>query len=236
MFNRSFRPSFFLNGSNRIFGYAREGSLLAPFFLAGCLVYQIMVSKEYFVHLLKVMGTLCELSGNFENALEPLISSRQYMGPKNLLREGEVQQQIWFVASGLVREVTLSPDTASGRTSWFWYEGDFIFAHPGFFAGLPSMVEIEVYSGTILLALSRTDLIQLLQDFGEGILLTEMIRYRNQAARAAHMDSLLNLRHTEMVRRFYHHHKAVFLIARAKDIASFLGIKDNGIHRFLKGI
>jgi len=195
-----------------------------------------MVSKEYFGQLLSVLERLCRISGEFENALEPLIFSRQFNGMKNILREGEVQQQIWFVASGLVREVSLSPDLATGRTSWFWYEGDFVFAHPGFFAGLPSLVEIEVYGGTVLLELSRMDLVVLMKYFEEGSLLTETLRYRNQAARSAHIADLINLKHAEMVRRFYRGHKSVFLTARAKDIASFLGIKDNGIHRFLRGI
>ncbi|NII83181.1 Crp/Fnr family transcriptional regulator [Pedobacter sp. SG908] len=195
-----------------------------------------MVSKEYFGQLLRVLERLCPLSDGFENALEPLVCSRQFTGPKNILREGEVQQQIWFVVNGLVREVSLSLDTATGRTSWFWYEGDFVFAHPGFFAGLPSLVEIEAYGGTVLLELSRVDLAVLMQDFEEGPLLTETLRYHNQAARAAHIGDLMNLKHAEMVRRFYHGHKAAFLTARAKDIASFLGIKDNGIHRFKKGL
>jgi CRP-like cAMP-binding protein len=192
-----------------------------------------MVSKEYLGQLLKVLERFCALSGEFATALEPLIVSRRFNGLKNILREGEVQEQLWFVASGLVREVSLSPDTAVGRTSWFWYEGDFVFAQPGFFAGLPSLVEIEVYGGTVLLELPRMDLAVLMQDFEEGSLLTETIRYRNEAARSAHTADLINLRHAEMVRRFYRDHKSVFLIARAKDIASFLGIKDNGIRRFL---
>ncbi|MGN8055157.1 Crp/Fnr family transcriptional regulator [Pedobacter sp. 22163] len=195
-----------------------------------------MVSKEYFGQLLRVLERLCQVSAEFENRLEPLIRLRQFAGPKNILRAGEVQQQIWFVAGGLVREVSLSPDTVSGRTSWFWYEGDFVFAHPGFFAGLPSLVEMEAYGGTVLLELPRMDLAVLMQDFEEGSLFTATLRYRNEAERSAHMADLINLRHAEMVRRFRRDHKSAFLMARAKDIASFLGIKDNGIHRFLKGL
>lgn len=191
---------------------------------------------EYFGQLLQVLDRLCPISGVFEKALKPLIIQKEVGTVKNMLREGEVQQQIWFVVSGLVREISSSADTVSGRTSWFWYEGDFVFAHPGFFAGLPSLVEIEAYPGTVLLELSRLDLALLIQNFQEGSLLIETLRYRNQAARSAHTSDLVNLKHAEMVRRYYHEHKVVFLTARAKDIASFLGIKDNGIHRFLRGL
>lgn len=189
---------------------------------------------EYFGQLLQVLDRLCPISGGFEKALNPLIVQREVTTVKNMLREGEVQQQMWFVVSGLVREISSSADTVTGRTSWFWYEGDFVFAHPGFFAGLPSLVEIEAYPGTVLLELSRMDLALLIQNFQEGPLLIETLRYRNQAARAAHVSDLINLKHAEMVSRYYHEHKAVFLTARAKDIASFLGIKDNGMHRFLR--
>lgn len=191
---------------------------------------------EYFGQLLQVLDRLCPTSGVFEKALAPLVIQKEIGAVKNMLREGEVQQQMWFVASGLVREISSSADTVTGRTSWFWYEGDFVFAHPGFFAGLPSLIEVEAYPGTILLELSRMDLALLIQNFQEGPLLIETLRYRNQAARSAHQSDLVNLKHAEMVRRFYQEHKAVFLTARAKDIASFLGIKDNGIHRFLRGI
>jgi CRP-like cAMP-binding protein len=195
-----------------------------------------MVSQEYFGQLIRMLEQLCPVSAEFEKALNPLIILREFSAVKNMLREGEVQQQIWFVASGLVREVSPSADTASGRTSWFWYEGDFVFAHPGFFAGLPSLVEVEVYAGTVLLELSRMDLSLILQNFKEGSALVETLRYRNQAARSAHISDLVNLKHAEMVRKYYQEHKATFLTARAKDIASFLGIKDNGIHRFLRRI
>ncbi|SES31448.1 cyclic nucleotide-binding domain-containing protein [Pedobacter rhizosphaerae] len=191
---------------------------------------------EYFGQLLQVLDRLCPISGAFEKALKPLIVEREVATVKNMLREGEIQQKIWFVVSGLVREISSSADTVTGRTSWFWYEGDFVFAHPGFFAGLPSLVEVEVYPGTILLELSRMDLALLIQSFKEGPLLIETLRYHNQAARAAHISDLVNLKHAEMVSRYYREHKSVFLTARAKDIASFLGIKDNGMHRFLRKI
>ncbi|KIA96220.1 hypothetical protein OC25_03845 [Pedobacter kyungheensis] len=195
-----------------------------------------MVNDEHFGHLLKVLDGFCALPGGFADALKPLVFYRSFNNPKNILREGEVQKHIWFVAAGLVREISLSADTLDGRTSWFWYEGDFVFAHPGFFAGLSSLVDIEAYGGSVLLEISRAELTVLIRDFGELAMITEKIRYRNGAARAVHVSELVNLRHAEMVSRFYHDHKAVFLIARAKDIASFLGIKDHGIHRFLKGL
>jgi CRP-like cAMP-binding protein len=191
---------------------------------------------EYFGQLLQVLDCLCPISGEFEKTLKPLVVQREIATVKNMLREGEVQQKIWFVVSGLVREISPSADTVTGRTSWFWYEGDFVFAHPGFFAGLPSLVEIEAYAGTVLLELSRMDLALLIQNFQEGPLLIETLRYHNQAARSAHISDLVNLKHAEMVSRYYQGHKAVFLTARAKDIASFLGIKDNGMHRFLRGL
>lgn len=194
-----------------------------------------MVTEEYLDQLLGAIGNLCRLPEELEEVLKPLLSSRHFTVLKNILRVGELPQQIWFVAKGLAREVTLSADVAQGRTSWFWHEGDFVFAQSGFFAGKPSFVDIEVYPGTVLMEISRADFLALMEKFDEVRMLAEKIRYENEAARSAHVSDLFSLRHAEMVKRFCLLHREVLLIARRGDIASFLGIRDNSLHRYLKG-
>jgi len=68
---------------------------------------------EYFGQLLQVLDCLCPISGVFEKMLKPLVVQREIATVKNMLREGEVQQKIWFVVSGLVREISPLADTVN---------------------------------------------------------------------------------------------------------------------------
>lgn len=68
--------------------------------------------------------------------------------------------------------------------------------------------------------------------FAEVHLLVEKIRGYYEGLRVVQAQDLVNLSAKERYQKFFEVHKGLFNIAKHRDIASFLGFRDHGFHRY----
>ncbi|WP_347922780.1 Crp/Fnr family transcriptional regulator [Pontimicrobium sp. SW4] len=76
-----------------------------------------------------------------------------------LVTEGQYSDKAYFIVSGSTRAYYLND--GKDITDWFAFENDFICAINSFFQNIPSPHFIEVLEETILLEISRDDIIKL---------------------------------------------------------------------------
>jgi len=193
-----------------------------------------MLEQTAFLHLLVTLTSFSGRPGfavGFMEALREKVVLRKLARGTVLLERGKRQQVVWFVHSGTVKELSASGDGGE-RVSWFWFASDFVFSFPGFFAQEPALSSMELVEDSVLLELSFAGLMELKEEFGELGLLVEKIRSRAERERALHAGDLVGLSARERFRKFFGLHKGLFNVARHKDIASFLGIRDDGFHRY----
>lgn len=151
------------------------------------------ISKESFNRLEGVMEALVPLSFQFKLALRKVLYETAYEKGSRILNFGDRQLVIWFLLSGLLREVRMRKATLKEYTSWFFLPDSFVYSDPGFFSQQPSTrgVEAAVSSGAVLI--SYSDWSALKTAFVEMELLTERIRAAFTQRRLEHMEDMTML-------------------------------------------
>lgn len=191
-----------------------------------------MLFEACFLHLIERLSSFHPMSSGLVLALKHSLRLVEYGRGQILVNVGKRQEMVWFLVNGTAREVTPSIDFKKGKVSWFWFEDDFVFSYPGFFAQEPAQASIELVEQCRMLQLSYVDLMLLRERFFDMQLLLERLRSYYERARVNHANDLANLPAKERYLKFYSSHKRIFNVARHKDIASFLGIRDDGFHRY----
>ncbi len=191
-----------------------------------------MLFHTAFLHLMVALSAHVRVSSELSAAMGPMLVLKELKRGTVLVNKGSRLRSIWFVHNGSVKEVTPLKDSASSRVSWFWTRGELVFYYPGFFAGEPAAVRIELLEDIVVLEMAYSDLLLLAEKFSEVPLLIEKIRAHHEKLRAAHAMDLVSLNARERYQKFFAAHKGLFNVARHKDIASFLGIRDDGFHRY----
>ncbi|RYG54890.1 MAG: Crp/Fnr family transcriptional regulator [Chitinophagaceae bacterium] len=184
------------------------------------------------MHLLVQLSGYASASGELVEALRGLVVLRSGKRGEVLVERGKRQKVVWFLHSGSAKEVSPCERVAGGRVSWFWFSSDFLFSFPGFFAQLPAVSSVELVEDSVLLELSFGDFASLRERFLELGVMVEKIRAHYEKGRVAHAGDLVDLSAKERFDKFFKLHKGLFNVVRHKDIASFLGIRDDGFHRY----
>ncbi|MGN7986042.1 Crp/Fnr family transcriptional regulator [Pedobacter sp. 22226] len=162
--------------------------------------------------------------------MKPLLELIEVQKGKLLLSKGQKPSRVWYVLKGFIKEV--SYDSGIKRTSWFWGEGDFVYAYPGFFSQGIAVNDIEVINDAMLIEISYEKFMELKGSFEEVPILVERIRDYYDGLRLAHASDLLSLKAAQRFRKFITENKELFGVAKRRDVASFLGIKDDSLRRF----
>lgn len=189
-----------------------------------------MLSDLHFNHLLRRMEFFHGISPGFIRLMRPLLGIIHLEKGNILLSKGQKPARVWYILKGFVKEVTY--DFGIQRTSWFWGEGDFVYAYPGFFSQGVAINDIVLVADSTLIEISYEKFMQLRDGFDEVPLLVEKIRDYYDGLRLAHASNLLMLKAGERFKKFTAQNKGLFGVAKRRDIASFLGIKDDSLRRF----
>lgn len=131
------------------------------------------ISDESFIRLIAVMERYLPLGAKFKIAFKAVLFETAYDKGARILSSGQVQQTIWFMLSGLAREIRLDSQTFMEKSSWFWLAGSFLFTSPGFFSHEPSEKTIELLESSELVWISFADWDHLKEQFSEARLMTE---------------------------------------------------------------
>jgi len=191
-----------------------------------------MITDEYYQAIINRITSFCEIPPSFYTALRPMLKVYKFPNAEYILRKGRKAKFAWFVVEGYLREVTNSNPSNPGHTTWFWYPGDFVLAYPVFFNQKEAISDIEVLPNTILLEISHEDFLSLKAAFPEVSRLQEEVKFYFDKARIDHSEDLFNLSGKQKYQEFQKAHPALFNVAKHKDIASFLGLKDIGFRRY----
>lgn len=192
-----------------------------------------MVREDYYQTFTSALAEIHDLSDALINALRPLANERTFRKNQHILNIGDEQHSIYFIIAGYAREVTPSEEHSNGQTTWFWFADDFVF-HNGFFSKQSSEIDVEVYHDTTVLEISYENLRILMSRYPEVFILGEKLRIHYDRFRKQHISDLVSLRRWEHFELFYSRYKLLFNIARHRDIASFLGIRNHGLNRYFK--
>ena len=193
-------------------------------------IYRSMLSNVHYQHLLDRMQYFHPISPSFIVLMKPLLGLIHAEKGKLLLSNGQKPTRVWYVLKGFVKET--SYDSGIGRTSWFWMEGDFVYAYPGFFSQGTAINDIEVIDDAVLIEISYEKFMELRNGFEEVPLLVEKIRDHYDGKRLEHASDVLILKAANRFKKFILENKKLFGVAKRRDIASFLGIKDDSLRRF----
>ncbi|MDQ0966865.1 CRP-like cAMP-binding protein [Flavobacterium sp. W4I14] len=189
-----------------------------------------MLSDFIFEALLERISSFKQITSIFTKRLRPLLTVREVVRGEILLRAGSRPDRLWFLHKGYAREV--GHDEDDERTSWFYFENDFMLAYPSFFSQLPAFRDIELLSEGTVVEISYSSLILLRQDFQELNIIIDLARDHCESDRAKFASQMHTLTARERYEKFYQEHKALFNVARHKDIANFLRIKSDGFRRY----
>jgi signal-transduction protein with cAMP-binding, CBS, and nucleotidyltransferase domain len=191
-----------------------------------------MLDQTAFLHLLVRLNGFAGVSPSLGLALRGLVVLRKLKKGTVLVERGKRSQRVWFMHVGSAKEVSAAGEGLSDRVSWFFFASELLFSFPGFFAGEVASASIELLEDSVLLEIAYADLMGLRESFNEVGFLVEKIRAAHERARALHSRDVMSLSARERFVKFFGEHKRLFNVARHKDIASFLGIKDDGFHRY----
>ena len=180
--------------------------------------------------MIQRLSTFQPLSSGLVLALKHSLTLVEFARGHLLVDVGKRQQLVWFMVSGTVKEVTpiLKREWRAGSGSRMI----FVFSYPSFFAHEPALALIETVEECRMLELSYSDFMVLKDRFMEMQLLVEWVRSRYAKVRVSHASDLVSLSAKERYNKFYAAHKKIFNVTKHKDIASFLGIRDDGFHRY----
>jgi CRP-like cAMP-binding protein len=190
----------------------------------------LMVSQVAIAGFMEFLSGFGALSPGLVLEFRELLSVRSLGSGEVLVERGRRQHSVCFLFAGVGREVVIVE--GADRTGWFWFSPSLVFAYPGFFSMEAAPAQIVMLCDGIVVELDLSQWVDLLARHGELGLVVERLRASHERERMAHGLMLTTVPARERYRVFFAAHPWLFNLARHRDIASFLGIRDDGFHRY----
>lgn len=182
------------------------------------------ISDFAFDLLINKLQTFHPINAHYISLLRPMMMEVFYTKGVRILNFHQRQDLIWFVISGLVREIFVNGNTLKEKTTWFWGPKSFIYTTPGFFSQELSENTVEVLQDCHLACISHEHLHLLRTELTEAEKITELIRDQDLKQRLIHKDQLTSMTTDEV----YLENKVLldrlFLSTKRKFIAEFMGM------------
>ncbi|MET0572704.1 MAG: hypothetical protein ABWZ79_14875, partial [Pedobacter agri] len=134
-----------------------------------------MFREENFSILIERLGALAELSAPFIAALRSCVVEKTFIRNQFVLSAGHRQVYLWFIIEGFAREISPTEFFPFTLTSWFWVPGDLVF-QSSFFISEYSLVDVEIYRGSVVLEISDQELNGLKESFPQVNMILEQFR------------------------------------------------------------
>lgn len=148
----------------------------------------------------------------------------------DLLRAGEISNNIYFIVQGSARNYHLNKD-GEETTSWFLFENELLISVYSFFTGAPGFEYLRTMEDSILIVLSKEKLDFLYQKHIEfnfiGRKLTEQYYVRNEAQ----TNDLRMLTSKQRYEKLIAHQPHLLNRVPLGYIASYLGISQETLSR-----
>ena len=183
---------------------------------------------QIFDQFIAVLESYFKVSTKFKMALRDVIQLAYYKKEIRIQHFEQIPDQLWFLATGLVKESTLKETDLTTWVTWFWFANDFLFTEPGLFSLSPADSQMEVVDDSCLIYITYSDCIKLRQEFpAEASKLIKLVRAKASGKRKKHQvllaSSKLQIRYRWLLRV----HPELITVAKHKDILEFLGSTDD---------
>lgn len=149
--------------------------------------------------------------------------SKKYKKKELLLREGEINDRMFYVQKGLLRVYFISEDGKEINT-WFVKEGEFVYACHSFHYQIPSEEYIEAMEDSVIMSIKKETWLMLLRNNHKLALFTVHELMAN-IAEFATQASVLRLMTGEKKYEYLKTHKSDIIDRISqKHLASYLGV------------
>jgi CRP-like cAMP-binding protein len=164
--------------------------------------------------------------------LAAFLFSRKYNKKELLLREGEINDRMFYVQKGLLRVYFINDDGKEINT-WFVKEGEFVYACHSFHYQIPSEEYIEAMEDSVIMSIKKETWLMLLRNNHKLALFTVNELMAN-IAEFATQASVLRLMTGEKKYEYLKTYKNDILERISqKHLASYLGVETTYLSKII---
>lgn len=164
--------------------------------------------------------------------LAGFLFSKKYNKKELLLKEGEINDRMFYVQKGLLRVYFINDDGKEINT-WFVKEGEFVYACHSFHYQIPSQEYIEALEDSVIMTIKKETWLLLLRNNHKLALFTVNELMAN-IAEFATQASVLRLMTGEKKYAYLKTHKSDILERISqKHLASYLGVETTYLSKII---
>jgi CRP-like cAMP-binding protein len=152
------------------------------------------------------------------------------------LKLGEVENQISFIESGIVRLFIPKEDDEKDITFGFSFENQFISAYDSFLTRQPSLYQLQTLTKTSLLSITYDDLQEVYKKTQIGNLIGRLTAERLFLIKSKREQNLLNLNAEERYVKLFKERPQLIRVMPLKYISSYIGVTAQALSRIRKRI
>lgn len=188
-----------------------------------------MNSNSLYKHILSNTNANNDIVTNIVSHFE----KRDFKTNEFLLKEGELNNEYFFLSSGFIRSYTHDLDNNEVTTN-FYTQNQFVFEAASFFTQSISQENIQALTDSTVYIITFEKLNKLFhtipefREFGRSILVNNLVTLKQRTL------SLINETAEVRYKKLLHSNKEIFQHAQLKQIASYLGITDTSLSRIRK--
>ncbi|WP_292891053.1 cyclic nucleotide-binding domain-containing protein [Nonlabens sp.] len=152
------------------------------------------------------------------------------------LKLGEVENQISFIESGIVRLFIPKEDDEKDITFGFSFENQFISAYDSFLTRQPSLYQLQTLTTTRLLSITYDDLQEVYKKTQIGNLVGRLTAERLFLIKSKREQNLLNLNAEERYVKLFKERPQLIRVMPLKYISSYIGVTAQALSRIRRRI
>ena len=150
------------------------------------------------------------------------------------LKINEIENQISFITSGVVRLFIPKEDLEKEITFGFSFKNQFVSAYDSFLTQTPSAYQLQALSETTLLSMSHSDLQLVYSTTQIGNLVGRLTAERLFLIKSKREQNLLNLTAEERYLRLFKERPELLNVIPLKYISSYIGVTAQALSRIRK--
>lgn len=191
-----------------------------------CYVQQI---KEYLDQIANISDIDWEF---FTSKLTPRLIQKKEV----FLKLNEIESQISFIESGVVRLFIPKEDPEKEITFGFTFKNQFISAYDSFITRTPSLYQLQALTDTKVLSITYDDLQEVYKTTAIGNLIGRLTAERLFLVKSKREQNLLNLTAEERYLKLFKERPELLKVIPLKYISSYIGVTPQGLSRIRKRI
>ena len=151
-----------------------------------------------------------------------------------ILKATEIENNVSFIESGVVRLYIPKEDPEKEITLGFSFKNQFVSAYDSFLTQTPSAYQLQALSQTTLLSISYEDLQLVYRSTQIGNLVGRLIAERLFLIKSSREQNLLNLSAEERYLRLFKERPELLKVIPLKYISSYIGVTAQALSRIRK--